>query len=908
MGVARQAGQSRRTFGSFPTILLRFVLAIVISSVFLFDNTFQTVSANRTEIIGPPGSFHFGYSLAVLANGNIVITDPFFSSPEVHFAGAVYLYNGGTAELISTLTGSTWGDMVGSGGVVALSNGNFLVSSPYWNNGSLGRVGAVTWGSGENGVSGVVSADNSLVGADINFDISIYHLKLLSNGNYVINSPNWDNGAMLDVGAVTWGDGSRGMTGEISAANSLIGSNAGDMVGNGGIITLKNGNYVVSSKNWDNGTVIDAGAVTFGSRDTGIAGQISEANSLVGSTPGDQISSRGCLALTNGNYLVISPAWDNGAVQDAGAVTWGNGETGITGVVTSANSIVGSAIGDQVGSAGVIRLGLSYHEQDEYNEIGAVDSWATGSVGERAKFDSAMTANGNYVINSPFWDHGAVQDAGAVTWGNGDTGTTGIVSPANSVVGSSPLDQVGKHWVYTLTNGNYVISAPYWDNGSVVDAGAATWGNGFGGTVGEITASNSLVGSSDGDKVSSHFLAALQNGNYVVSSPYWQLEEGTASGAATWGDGSKGVTGVITVENSLIGKKGQADYIGSGGIYPLSNGNYVVSSPYWNSSDTASVGAVTWGNGNFGATGTVSADNSLVGSSENDRVGSGRITALTNGNYLVSSPTWDNEVAYDAGAITWSDGSKISTGMVSSANSLVGSSPDDRVGEHDPYLTSKVVVLKNGNYLVGSPLWDNGEIVDAGAVTWANGISGLSGTISAENSLVGSSTEDLVGDWTIYELSGGNYLVITYTWDNGALTDAGAVTVGSGTEGVKGAISIENSLVGSSADDRLGVSMLYDEWNPLFFKDDFVVYSPSWSSSTLNNAGAVTWLNQSGGIKGIITERNSVIGNLNEGGFNILYRYDPFYNQLVVSRRFESIVVLYQLEPDYPLYLPMITK
>ena len=49
----------------------------------------------------------------------------------------------------------------------------------------------------------------------------------LSNGNYVVDSPYWNG----DRGAVTWGNGSTGISGTISAANSLVGSNPGDEVG-----------------------------------------------------------------------------------------------------------------------------------------------------------------------------------------------------------------------------------------------------------------------------------------------------------------------------------------------------------------------------------------------------------------------------------------------------------------------------------------------------------------------------------------------------------------------------------------------------------------------------------------------------------------------------------------------------
>ena len=50
----------------------------------------------------------------------------------------------------------------------------------------------------------------------------------------------------------------------------------------------------------------------------------------------------GVTALTNGNYVVSSTNWDNGTASNAGAVTWGSGTAGISGAVSSANSLVGS--------------------------------------------------------------------------------------------------------------------------------------------------------------------------------------------------------------------------------------------------------------------------------------------------------------------------------------------------------------------------------------------------------------------------------------------------------------------------------------------------------------------------------------------------------------------------------------
>src|SRR5581483_4671302 len=136
--------------------------------------------------------------------------------------------DGRTGALISSLVGSQAGDQVGNGGVTALSDGNFLVCSPAWN----GNAGAVTWASGTSGVSGMISATNSLVGANPNDLVggsfidygngnSNYgtNLQVLSNDNYLVLSPSWNGG----MGAATWGSATTGVSGTVSAANSLVG-------------------------------------------------------------------------------------------------------------------------------------------------------------------------------------------------------------------------------------------------------------------------------------------------------------------------------------------------------------------------------------------------------------------------------------------------------------------------------------------------------------------------------------------------------------------------------------------------------------------------------------------------------------------------------------------------------------
>lgn len=113
--------------------------------------------SGQIDIVGPPGSDNFGHDVLVLPNGNFAVSDRAPSG-----AGSVHLYRA-DGTLISTLSGSDPNDRVGTW-MKSLGNGHFIVISPSWNHGR----GAVTFVNGTTGLSGVVSAHNSLVGSQEN--------------------------------------------------------------------------------------------------------------------------------------------------------------------------------------------------------------------------------------------------------------------------------------------------------------------------------------------------------------------------------------------------------------------------------------------------------------------------------------------------------------------------------------------------------------------------------------------------------------------------------------------------------------------------------------------------------------------------------------------------------------------
>ena len=646
--------------------------------------------ASQIDIVGPAGSLSFGTRVTVLANGNIVVVDP---DGPVAGIGAVYLYGPEGGAPISTITGIAANDHIGSGGIVVLANGNYLILSPAWHNGAA-VAGAVTWADAATGVSGLVSPANSLVGSSNGDGVgaAATQITVLANGNYVVVSPRWDDGLTRDAGAVTWGDGDTGISGVVAIGNSLIGGQDNAEVGGGGVVVVGVSNYVVSSPLWDNGGEFDAGAVTWANGATGISGLVSVSNSLVGSLQDDSVGS--VTALANGNYVVAAPGWDNGGTTDVGAVTWGNGASGRFGTLSAADSLIGTTDSDAVG-----------------------------------EFVTALS-NGNYVVGSPGWENAqtAASKVGAATWCSGLGPTAAVVSAANSLIGAAQNDRVASAGALALSNGHYVVQSPDWRNGGVV-AGAATWRNGTGPAPGVVAGTNSHVGTSTGDAVGA-VAVALSNGHYVLATPSWDSGLNANAGAVTWGNGTGGSFGPLSAANSLVGSK-LDDALGTR-LIALVGGNFVTSSFTWDNGTTADVGAATFGSGSGGTIGSVSVLNSLIGSAALDRVGR-NLLALSNGSYLVGSPDWSNGAALAAvGAVTLGNGATGISGNVLPAGSMTGSQANDQIGN------GGLIALPDGKAAILSSAYDDGPTLDVGAVTLVDGPNVLPAAVDPTLSVIGA--------------------------------------------------------------------------------------------------------------------------------------------------------------------------
>ncbi len=92
-----------------------------------------------------------------------------------------------------------------------------MVSSPVWNNGTILNAGAVTWAM-------ALRASQASLPHPTAWSVrqlaTMSHIRVtaLSNGNFVVSSYFWKKGTVGYAGAVTWGNGTTGIMGDVSLA------------------------------------------------------------------------------------------------------------------------------------------------------------------------------------------------------------------------------------------------------------------------------------------------------------------------------------------------------------------------------------------------------------------------------------------------------------------------------------------------------------------------------------------------------------------------------------------------------------------------------------------------------------------------------------------------------------------
>jgi hypothetical protein len=951
------------------------------------------------NILLPDGDSNVNLIETFLSDSRILVNDPSVSFAGV--PGAAYFFDGSTNALLGVLYGAeAFGEadtILGSG----LASTKLFLFAPDADVAGVTDADALTWvdldpaGATtptvrfvDGSSTGVIGSSLSLVGSSTG-DFSGYSLSGAYAGfnadlggsvyNYLVLTPGWDRGGTADAGAITWIEGVSGqLSGAVNGAvigtgHSLVGSSTGDFAAPylRDLQSQADYNRLVLTPLWDNGSQVDAGALTWINAATGLladgatGGEIGASHSLLNT--GSAIYNfpdfedptrinntyqfytvRDDFSQGSGSLLVYSGGWDDGSVVDAGAITWMNGRTGrlvdgsTGGAITAGNSLVGSQPGD-----------LRWPDDVAYDDSYSFYYYAylnnsQGTVPGEAGSVPVSTV----LIGHPYWDNGSATNAGFALWLNLDASTgvgrladgspaAGVIGAGNALVGSSTNDVIGDYWAmqdlyaYELANQRILLLNHQWDNITLTDttsglvaadAGAVTWINPLSGALadgspafGVISSRTSLVGTSTNDLIGWSIQQVLVQQSYditpnvLITAPGWDQGTVADAGALLWIRGSDGslaqdaastnlpppAVGNVSSTTALVGSS-DGDGVGSGlnylngpfdselGVYPTAN--LLLATPGWDNGDAVDAGAVTWISLDTGrlssgapALGSLGSMNSLVGSAAGDQLGSDVEfnfvwSFYQPQNALILSPEWDAGPGIeDAGAVTWisRDTGKLATGAdsfgtLSARTSLVGSSAGDQVGKEIVTLTSYFDT--GGKVAVGllTPQWDAGPTApDAGAVTWLDVRNGLFadgseavGAMNASNSLVGRSAGDAIGETDLVEnlidgSSGLSLVLLSGGWDNpetGA-ADAGAFTWLNGVTGLLadglssaiGEISSSNSLVGTSAGDQVAEVGFTDE-----ISSGILLRMPSWDHSALEvtDAGAVAWVDLSTGALG----------------------------------------------------------
>jgi hypothetical protein len=540
-------------------------------------------------------------------------------------------------------------------------------------------------------------------------------------------------------------DGSIGLTGVVTITNSLVGSKPDDKVGEDAWY-FENGNWVIFSP----------GAATW-TPPTGITGVIDSANSLLSHS--DWPFQRWRQA--NGNYIVFSEE----------TATWGNGAVGITGVVTTSNSLFfGSALKFLTGYSwmqfapdsndGMVLLFQDPDpgpgNQEKIHAPLRSDIPSTGTLTATNVFTAGVYSNVRVLRNgiTLICDYEGSGTGGRkkMRWGT----IAGLVggTPSNEAgLWSAPADAPDKICdarqdanPLSFDDGHFVMLGEQDNRGvmTIVDSSQQVSGI--------VTMTNALF--SNGAEFK--YLIPLTGTVFLLRAEYPSDHALARRNVFLRVDAAVGVTGSFTSTSGLYLDipDGAAEDVY---VSVLEDGNYVIASSGWGGNR----GLVHWASWNVTTSGELNASNSIVGECAGQQIGHG-VSALRNGRYVIGSPEWEpcGSLSADLGAVTWMEGGPV-TGTVDAMNSIIGDSDSDRVGSSDsdawgeyeswdptfsfdyypPYdewgqyrkdwQQYPAGVHESGDWSIAVPGWNRGADEDVGAVLSLPGDRRITGTISS---------------------------------------------------------------------------------------------------------------------------------------------------------------------------------
>jgi hypothetical protein len=587
--------------------------------------------------------------------------------------------------------------------------------------------------------------------------------------------------------------------------------------------------------------------------------------SYEGATDSDQIASGGVLALANGNFAFASPLEDVANLSDAGRVRLIDGETGDV-----LSDVAGEFTNDQVGVSGLFALSNNrvlvlsrnarYAGQDQAGTIVVLDATSGQEVtrfgGENAYANLGevhlILANGNIVLTEPGLQVGALDQAGAAILFDGQTS-----QEIGRTVGDDAFDQLG-HDLYPLSNGNYVIGNISDYVGGLSSAGAAILVDGqTGHEIDRVEGDNFI------DQFSLGGITELGNGDYIVRNWFDQVSSQSAVGSLVFVNGSTGAEltrAVGAQDQDMLGFEAPID-LGNGNfaagsttarlgantsagvamlingttgakidtvrgareddfmhvIAGLSNGNYLIGSPYYDKDGThADTGLVILKDGLSGAEVA-----RFEGATAGDQVGS-RVFALSGARFAIISPFEDVSGVADRGTLRIVDGTS-GTVLMSLSGDLAG---DELGGGTSNFSAESSILLPDGRLILASPAVDNSSHVDVGSLTVVD-----TTNLQVLSTIYGDNDGDKLGFDGIEVVSGSRLMVKSSVEVNSSGVQAGGVRL----------FRLDNyaelsRLEGASSGDGLGVQ---DSTTLSSFLPHIVISAPLYKEASVPDADLV---------------------------------------------------------------------
>lgn len=538
------------------------------------------------------------------------------------------------------------------------------------------------------------------------------------------------------------------------------------------------------------------------------------------------------VVLPNGNIVIAEPG-DDTMAMDAGVVHLYKPNS-----TTPISSIFGDNPDDLLGFVqfGFSNLGIFALPNNNYviaspaDDVNGIDdagsvrlvNGSTGMqigtpiIGNDANDQFGLMSvtalgNNNYVVASASGAEGDLTNEGSVRLVNGNTGMQ-IGMPI-------VVDVVFERFnfqIIALSNNNYVIASPFDDVNGIEGVGSARLVDGTTG----MQIGTPIVGDVAGDSFRFQ-VTPLANNNYVIASPF-DVENGIQGGSVRLVDGNTGLQiGTPIVGNEPVRFDGLL-------VTALANNNYAIATPRENAGGVSSAGSVRLVDGNTG----MQIGAPIVGDMINDSLGSQGITALSNSNYVVVSQEDNVGNISAAGSVRLVDGN---TGVQIGAP-IVGDVLGDFIG------SSGVTALANSNYVINSEFDDENGIVDAGSVRLIDGSTGL----QIGTPIVGNSEGVSIGFQIVISLANSNYVIAVPSDNSGSITGTGTVRLMDGNTGME----IGKPIVGDMMSDVLGAGGLFALPN-----NDYVIISERDDEGGIMDAGSVRMVNGTNG-----TEISNFIG------------------------------------------------